>query len=44
MIIPVGQTFSVQNLMLITKDTEGKITKKNLMPVRFVPMVGGKPK
>ncbi len=44
MIIPVGQTFSVQNLMLITKDTEGKITKKNLMPVRFVPMVPGKPK
>ena len=44
MIIPVGRTFSVQNLMLITKDSKGKITKKNLMPVRFVPMVPGNSK
>jgi len=39
MIIPVGQTFTIQNLMLITKDDKGKITQKKLMPVRFVPMV-----
>ncbi len=44
MIIPVGQTFSVQNLMLITKDAKGKISKTNLMPVRFVPMIPGNSK
>ena len=42
MIIPIGPTFTTQNLMLITKDAKGQITKKNLMPVRFVPMVPGK--
>jgi protein-L-isoaspartate(D-aspartate) O-methyltransferase len=44
MIIPVGQTFTTQDLMLITKDAKGKITKKNLMPARFVPMVPGNSK
>jgi protein-L-isoaspartate(D-aspartate) O-methyltransferase len=44
MIIPVGRTFTTQDLMLITKNTKGKITKKNLMPVRFVPMVPGNSK
>jgi len=44
MIIPIGPTFTTQNLMLITKDAKGQITKKNLMPVRFVPMVPGKAK
>ncbi len=36
MVIPVGSTFSIQNLVLVTK-TNGKIKKTNLMPVRFVP-------
>jgi len=44
MILPVGRTFATQNLMLITKDAKGKITKKDLMPVRFVPMVPGNSK
>ncbi len=44
MIIPVGRMFTTQSLMLITKDAKGKITKKNLMPVRFVPMVPGNSK
>ena len=44
MIIPVGRTSTTQNLMLITKNSKGKITKKNLMPVRFVPMVPGNSK
>jgi protein-L-isoaspartate O-methyltransferase len=38
MIIPVGETHSVQWLKLITK-TDGKVLEKNLLPVRFVPMV-----
>ena len=44
MIVPIGQTSTTQSLMLITKNTKGKITKKNLMPVRFVPMVPGNSK
>jgi protein-L-isoaspartate(D-aspartate) O-methyltransferase len=36
MVIPVGSKFSIQNLVLVTK-SNGKISKTNLMPVRFVP-------
>jgi protein-L-isoaspartate(D-aspartate) O-methyltransferase len=38
MIVPVGPVQSVQSLKLITKK-DGKITEKELLPVRFVPMV-----
>ena len=38
MIIPVGNTHSVQVLKLVTK-TDSGITEKELLPVRFVPMV-----
>ncbi|MDZ7317327.1 MAG: protein-L-isoaspartate(D-aspartate) O-methyltransferase [candidate division KSB1 bacterium] len=37
MILPLGR-FS-QNLVLLTKQ-EGKVNKRNLLPVRFVPMTG----
>ena len=40
MVIPVGGAFAVQNLILIMKDNEGRITTQNLMPVRFVPLTG----
>ena len=36
MIIPVGSPFYVQHLMLVEK-TQGKISTRSLMPVRFVP-------
>ncbi len=39
MVLPLGK-YS-QMLVLLTKK-EGKIEKKNLLPVRFVPMTGGK--
>ena len=38
MIIPVGKVHSVQSLKLITKK-DGRIIEKDLLPVRFVPMV-----
>ena len=41
MCIPVGGTFRVQHLMLISKDQDGEITSQSLMPVRFVPFVRG---
>jgi protein-L-isoaspartate(D-aspartate) O-methyltransferase len=40
MIIPVGGVFQVQMLMLVLKDDEGKVTVKNMLPVRFVPLLG----
>ena len=39
MIIPVGKANSVQYLKLITKKDK-KVTATDLLPVRFVPMVG----
>ncbi len=40
MILPVENQFGFQYLVLITKDQKGNISKKNVMPVRFVPMTG----
>jgi len=39
MCIPVGNVFQVQNLMLVKKKGN-KISVKNILPVRFVPMLG----
>lgn len=41
MIIPVGSVYGVQNLLLVEKDVEGEVTTRNLLPVRFVPMLEG---
>ena len=38
MIIPVGEYY--QELVLITKNNKGSISRKNVLPVRFVPMTG----
>ncbi len=38
MIIPVGEQRDGQQLMLVTKDSQGKISKRSMMPVRFVPL------
>ena len=40
MILPYGTPDGLQYLVLITKDKDGNIQKKNVMPVRFVPMTG----
>ncbi len=37
MIIPVGSPFFVQRLMLVEKDTDGDISSRSVMSVRFVP-------
>ncbi|MBA7663435.1 Protein-L-isoaspartate O-methyltransferase [subsurface metagenome] len=39
MCIPVGSVFWAQNLMLVEKKN-GKIVSRNILPVRFVPMLG----
>jgi protein-L-isoaspartate(D-aspartate) O-methyltransferase len=39
LIAPVGGAFSVQWLMLVEKDREGKVRSSSLMAVRFVPLL-----
>jgi protein-L-isoaspartate(D-aspartate) O-methyltransferase len=39
MIIPVGGAFSVQHLVLVSKDQRGEVLSKSLIPVRFVPLI-----
>ncbi len=41
MVIPVGSVYGVQNLILVEKDEAGQVSTRNLLPVRFVPMLSG---
>jgi len=41
MVIPVGEHFFVQYLMLVEKDEQGKISSRQILPVAFVPFTGG---
>jgi protein-L-isoaspartate(D-aspartate) O-methyltransferase len=43
MVIPVGNPFQTQMLMLVTKGSKGPrdLQVRNLMPVAFVPLMGG---
>jgi protein-L-isoaspartate(D-aspartate) O-methyltransferase len=41
MVIPVGGRFAVQQLVLLTKDDNGEVSTRQLMPVRFVPLTRG---
>lgn len=40
MILPVEGRSGFQHLVLITKDQKGNLSRRNVMPVRFVPMTG----
>jgi protein-L-isoaspartate(D-aspartate) O-methyltransferase len=40
MIIPVGSPFSVQRLVLVTKDRNGDVRTREVLPVSFVPLTG----
>ncbi len=40
MIIPVGGQFMMQYLTLVIKDIDNKISTRQLLPVRFVPLTG----
>jgi protein-L-isoaspartate(D-aspartate) O-methyltransferase len=39
MIVPVGPVYSVQSLQLIEKDASGKLSTREITPVRFVPLI-----
>lgn len=40
MVIPVGSRFMTQQLVLVVKDEAGKVTTRQILPVRFVPLTG----
>jgi protein-L-isoaspartate(D-aspartate) O-methyltransferase len=37
MVIPVGGAYFAQQLMLVEKGADGKVTTRQLLPVQFVP-------
>ena len=41
LVIPVGEPFSVQMLLLVRKGADGDVTVRQVLPVRFVPLTGG---
>jgi len=40
MIIPVGSRYVTQKLVLVTRDEEGMVTTREIIPVTFVPLTG----
>lgn len=41
MIIPVGNVYGIQHLILAEKREDGRMRTRNLLPVRFVPLLSG---
>ena len=41
MVIPIGSPFMTQQLLLVEKDSDGKLRTRQVLPVLFVPLTGG---
>jgi len=41
MVIPLGAPFALQHLVLVERNAEGRVTTRQLLPVAFVPLIGG---
>jgi protein-L-isoaspartate(D-aspartate) O-methyltransferase len=41
MVVPVGLPHGDQELVLVTKDPAGEVTRRGVLPVAFVPLTGG---
>lgn len=41
MVIPLGASFLVQQLVLVEKAADGRLSSREIAPVRFVPLTGG---
>jgi protein-L-isoaspartate(D-aspartate) O-methyltransferase len=42
MVVPIGAPFTIQQLMLVEKGSDGTMKTSQIMPVRFVPLTGGR--
>ncbi|GMR18793.1 MAG: protein-L-isoaspartate(D-aspartate) O-methyltransferase [Gammaproteobacteria bacterium] len=40
LVVPVGEPFHSQQLLLIEKDAEGMLSEREILPVSFVPLTG----
>lgn len=40
MVIPLGNPFGMQHLLIVRKDKDGRTTTRKVLPVRFVPLTG----
>jgi protein-L-isoaspartate(D-aspartate) O-methyltransferase len=40
MVLPVGTRFTAQQLLVVRKSTDGRITTRQILPVMFVPLTG----
>lgn len=40
LVIPLGNPFGAQQLLIVRKDTAGRTTTRKVLPVRFVPLTG----
>jgi protein-L-isoaspartate(D-aspartate) O-methyltransferase len=43
MVIPVGPPFGLQHLTIVQRGADGRVTTRQLFPVRFVPLTGQHP-
>ena len=41
LVVPVGERFAVQHLLLVHKLSDGRVEVRQILPVRFVPLTGG---
>jgi protein-L-isoaspartate(D-aspartate) O-methyltransferase len=41
MVVPVGTRFTTQQLVLVRKRADGRVTTRQVLPVAFVPLTGG---
>ena len=41
LVVPVGERFTVQHLLVVHKMDDGRVTVRQILPVRFVPLTGG---
>ena len=40
LVMPIGETYGVQQLAIFDKDADGALRRRDLLPVRFVPVTG----
>ena len=41
LVIPIGPRHGDQELIVLTKDAAGEVTRRDVLPVAFVPLTGG---
>ncbi|MBA1330765.1 protein-L-isoaspartate O-methyltransferase, partial [Candidatus Endoriftia persephone str. Guaymas] len=40
-VLPVGERYAAQELVLLEKDDQGAVSQSSLLPVAFVPLTSG---